>query len=394
MNVAGAAIREEAQRKAGSVGVGDIVVTSAGAIKKWTYVFHGITRVASVRKAPSIAETERVISVIVSRSLRLVEDLNLQSIAFPAIGTGFAGYPVDNVAITMATAIRDHLQGSSRPLCVELWITPDSIEQDLSFLEFFRCFDERIAWIDHVVRSHAVILIHGIRTDARGFDRAGRALRHCDHEIHPVYAGYGFFDAIRFLLPFTWPKRRVIEKIEGTVLEVIGNESIAKVSLIAHSFGTYIAAQLLQRNSSLRLHRLILCGSVLNNHYPWSIHKHQIELVDPNGYPMVRVINDCGWRDVWPVLANFVTWGYGYGGRFGFQTETVLDRFHDANHSDFFEEDFIRKYWISIISAGRVVDAEEERPATPYWLQLSTVLKLPYLLLVAVVVSVTIGAAL
>ena len=37
----------------------------------------------------------------------------------------------------------------------------------------------------------------------------------------------------------------------------------AKLSIIAHSFGTYIIGQILKRGFDLHIHRLILCGSVL-----------------------------------------------------------------------------------------------------------------------------------
>ncbi len=39
----------------------------------------------------------------------------LESIAFPAIGTGIAGFPITLCAEVMLSAVRDHLNGGTTP---------------------------------------------------------------------------------------------------------------------------------------------------------------------------------------------------------------------------------------------------------------------------------------
>ena len=56
-------------------------------------------------------------------------------------------------------------------------------------------------------------------------------------------------------------------------------------------------------------------------------------------------MNDCGSRDIWPVAAKILTWGFGPSGSFGFGTPGVKDRFHEFAHSDYFTADFVRKFW-------------------------------------------------
>lgn len=232
-------------------------------------------------------------------------------------------------------------------------------------------------------RRHTVCLIHGIRTRAEWAERAASVLQASDLSIRAVPLRYGFFDGIRFLLPWSRTRSRPTNRI----IRLLRDEFARKpdhVSVIAHSFGTYILARILQSTSDIRFHRIILCGSIIPDEFPWEDFSHRLDSDANNEW---HAVNDCGMRDIWPVLAASATWGYGSSGRFGFGHGRVKDRFFSIGHGDFFSDEHVRTNWLSYLSAGTVVDGVLERPTTPWWVSLLTVVKVRYLLALIVVLA-------
>ncbi|MEZ4699152.1 MAG: macro domain-containing protein [Rhodothermales bacterium] len=391
---AGDAYKLDAQAKyAGHHDVGDVVVTGAGAIPApCQYVFHAISRRFDDLHLPTEDQARTAIRRIVGKAMALLEPMGLSSIAFPAVGTGAAAFAPEDVALVMADVLRDDLTAREASLDVEIYIYPDDMAGN-TYGTFFKSFDMASGWLGHIVRDHLVVMIHGIRTEARWFDDVTAILREEDHQLNPVSTGYEYFDVVRFLLPFRWAKRRVIERVEEKLLAVIDDPASVKVSVVAHSFGTYVLGEVLQRNPRITINRLILCGAVLPQDFRWSALRDRLTVIDPHEYPTQRLLNECGWRDTWPVLAQFMTWGYGSSGRFGFQSPLVKDRFHDLDHSGFFQEAFVRDYWCPFITEGVIKDSAGKRPPSPWWLQVLTVLKFPILLLGFLALAVWLLAA-
>jgi hypothetical protein len=121
------------------------------------------------------------------------------------------------------------------------------------------------------------------------------------------------------------------------------------LSVIAHSFGTYAIGKILKENPDIRLHRLILCGAILPSEFRWDQIPHSVE---------TEIINDCGIRDIWPVLAQSTTFGYGPSGRFGFGAPGVRDRYHDFGHGGFFQEQFVSNFWLPWFRSGNFVKSK------------------------------------
>jgi len=311
--------------------------------------------------------------------------MNLRSIAFPALGTGYAQFQPADVAIAMAKVIVEDLTAQRKfPIEVSIYLLPEAIGSHVDFREFFNRFDESTGLVHKVVRDHAVVLIHGIRTDARWIERIEHALKQGDHQLYPVADGYGYFDLIRFLLPLNGVRNAVVSKVKARIDYLLRRQpEITKVSVIAHSFGTFLVGEMLRSDPTFRLHRLLLCGAILPIDYPWEDHAEQIEPFNDPNHVTRRLINDCGWRDFWPVFAQSITWGYGSSGRFGFHTPLVRDRYHNLGHSGFFTEAFVNDFWLPALSDGRIADGPVERPSSAWWLQLLTVIKLRYLMLLA-----------
>lgn len=101
----GREIEDEAVKK-GPIPVGQAVVTGAGALKA-KYVIHaavmGIDLQTDARK---IEDATR-------NSLLRAEELGIESIAFPALGTGVGGFPIDECARIMLTEVDKYNVGDT-----------------------------------------------------------------------------------------------------------------------------------------------------------------------------------------------------------------------------------------------------------------------------------------
>ncbi len=110
--VAGAIRRKggpEIQRECdriGSISLGEAAITTGGQLKA-RYVIHA----ASMHLGGRTSEANLRAST--SNSLRLAAERSIKSIAFPAIGTGVAGFPMDRCARVMLEEVRDHLNGQT-----------------------------------------------------------------------------------------------------------------------------------------------------------------------------------------------------------------------------------------------------------------------------------------
>jgi len=94
-------IQEESRRyvrEHGPIPVGGVAVTCAGSLKA-KYVIHAVGPKWNVDPPSKLDEA-------VTNALRRADELNLKSIAFPAISTGIYGYPYDLVAKVMVEVFR------------------------------------------------------------------------------------------------------------------------------------------------------------------------------------------------------------------------------------------------------------------------------------------------
>jgi O-acetyl-ADP-ribose deacetylase (regulator of RNase III) len=84
--------------------IGEAVLTGAGKLRAH-YVIHA----ASMQLGGRTSEVALRNST--RNSLKRAAEQGLKSIAFPAIGTGIAGFPIERCAVVMLEEIRDHLRG-------------------------------------------------------------------------------------------------------------------------------------------------------------------------------------------------------------------------------------------------------------------------------------------
>jgi O-acetyl-ADP-ribose deacetylase (regulator of RNase III) len=86
--------------------IGEAVLTGAGKLRAH-YVIHA----ASMQLGGRTSEVALRNST--RNSLKRAAEQGLKSIAFPAIGTGIAGFPIERCAVVMLEEIRDHLRGTT-----------------------------------------------------------------------------------------------------------------------------------------------------------------------------------------------------------------------------------------------------------------------------------------
>jgi pimeloyl-ACP methyl ester carboxylesterase len=205
--------------------------------------------------------------------------------------------------------------------------------------------------------KHLVVLVHGINTNAQWFGVVLKTLSR--RGFIAVPSGYGIYGIVRFLLPFDWVTKRAVEKVSINIRAAIYLHKPDKISIIAHSFGTFIIFRILAEEFDIDLHRIIFCGSVVDNDFPLQKYLHQFK--NP-------IFNEIGTRDYWPVVAAALTWSYGSVGADGFQRAGVRDRWHkDFRHSDFLTQEFCEKFFIPSL-LGEEVDGDDA-VRFPLWVQ-------------------------
>jgi O-acetyl-ADP-ribose deacetylase (regulator of RNase III) len=99
----GPAIQQECD-KIGTIPLGEAAITGAGLLRA-RHVIHA----ASMRLGESTSEEN--LRAATRNSLMRADENSLKTIAFPAIGTGIAGFPIERCAQAMLEEVRTHLSG-------------------------------------------------------------------------------------------------------------------------------------------------------------------------------------------------------------------------------------------------------------------------------------------
>jgi len=213
-----------------------------------------------------------------------------------------------------------------------------------------------------------VLLIHGIRTEALWHGMVKDILEENDL-VTVIPLKYGYFDAFRFWFPFL-TRKSPVKQLLWRIKDAIANHTADELVIIAHSFGTYAILQILKEEPTIRPNRMILCGSIIPRDFRWDKLPNRPE-----------IINDCASRDIWPILAESTSWGYGASGVFGFGTPGIHDRYHDIGHSGYFREKFVKTFWYSWIHESKYVSGKPERH-TPWWKSVLSILPVNWLIVI------------
>jgi O-acetyl-ADP-ribose deacetylase (regulator of RNase III) len=126
----GPAIQQECDR-IGPIALGEAAITGAGRLRA-RHVIHA----ASMRLGESTSEAN--LRAATRNSLKRGNENSLKTIAFPAIGTGIAGFPIERCAQVMLEEVRAHLGGPT---------TLERVEFVLLDRPTFEVFERKLAKI-------------------------------------------------------------------------------------------------------------------------------------------------------------------------------------------------------------------------------------------------------
>lgn len=216
---------------------------------------------------------------------------------------------------------------------------------------------------------HLVITVHGIRTFGNWQERLESLIRAAAQkdgkDITVLNYKYGYFSAFALL---SLTLRFLTVRRFARALADVARQPWDRIDIVAHSFGTYLVALALRSLSSsqvLKIHTVVLAGSVLPARFDWStLIPHRV----------ARVINECGTNDNVLWLSQAVPL-LGMAGRTGFNGMTgaaLRNRFFAFGHSGYFmkasspSDAFMEDQWLPHFLAEREVVSVDERRST--WL--------------------------
>lgn len=149
----GEAVFEDAQKMI-PASLGDVVVTTAGAMKQ-KHIFHCITidRTGKLQQFESNAQEADVLNHLLQHSVdkcfQLMQAMNLTSIAFPAIGAGTARIPILKVIEQMSVSIARNLGKTNKSLDVEIYLHDIyNLYSPSDYISLFECFAAKAALLE------------------------------------------------------------------------------------------------------------------------------------------------------------------------------------------------------------------------------------------------------
>jgi O-acetyl-ADP-ribose deacetylase (regulator of RNase III) len=137
----GQVIQDDA-RKMLPVKKGDVVVSTAGSLEYQKYIFHCMT-IGEYRTTIANENEVRqlVIKDCINKCFCILQALDIDSIAFPCIGAGTAGFPLKDVAKAMAEAIGTQLSNSQKAYNVELYLYDHKRQKaESDYIDIFESF--------------------------------------------------------------------------------------------------------------------------------------------------------------------------------------------------------------------------------------------------------------
>lgn len=185
------------------------------------------------------------------------------------------------------------------------------------------------------MQAQIVVTIHGIQTAGRW---QKEITPHLAREgLIPYHIDYGWFDVLSFLIK--WTRNRKIAAVRNELRTLVATSGARRVSVVAHSFGTFIAMHaLLRENGNLLYDRVVLTGCILPTSFDWSDLLYQKE--------WVRAVRNERARDDWPVWMAKIASGpwfrwltrldAGDSGAVAFtaQMPELIDSWIDGGHSE------------------------------------------------------------
>lgn len=172
--------------------VGDVVVSSAGEMSQ-KYIFHCLTiddkylqETWAGLVVSSEEKIEKIIRDTIRKSFTLLKALNLNSIAFPVIGSGSAHMPFLYVIEIMADEISKRLLDTNTELAVELYIFDNLDNYQTNKLDFYEIFAFKFAIADYIVQQNK----NAISYKANSIKLSEEDLLYYKNQQHEAFISY------------------------------------------------------------------------------------------------------------------------------------------------------------------------------------------------------------
>lgn len=198
----------------------------------------------------------------------------------------------------------------------------------------------------------AVITLHGIRTRGEWQKRLVPIL--AKNGMVPYPLDYGNFSALDLLSSRAREKKlHWLREMMDFIRQDSGDP---EPSIVAHSFGTYLAGKLIRDFPAQYFDKVILVGSILPTNFPWQklLAAGQVQWV----------LNEYGGLDIWPQVASRLIKDAGDAGTQGFTDKSpfLVQRGYDGfGHSSYFMDGHYQTQWLPTLMQNRRQFAEQLR---------------------------------
>ncbi|UUC96134.1 MULTISPECIES: hypothetical protein [Comamonas] len=207
-------------------------------------------------------------------------------------------------------------------------------------------------------KNIAVVSIHGIATYGQWQNKLRLLIEeHTDTCSFNTYK-YGWFPTLFFAVPSM--RMAEAKRLSDRVRSEFSSGESDHVFVFCHSFGTLLLAEalkiLIAEEITFPRCTIVLAGSVLSCDFDWGFLP---------GDGSINIINDCGVDDDVLLISEAFVSGTGMAGRTGFNgfsSKRIVNRFFRGGHSHYFKSsDFMRMYWLPLLSTAGIANDIENR---------------------------------
>jgi pimeloyl-ACP methyl ester carboxylesterase len=188
--------------------------------------------------------------------------------------------------------------------------------------------------------SRVVFSLHGIKTRGKWQKDLTPLLNQAGFTVVPL--DYGYFLALQLLWKGSRAKK--VDWFRDEYSRQCDRLKCERPSIIAHSLGSYLVAQALEKYPEIRVDLIIFCGAIVRRQFPWK----QIA----NRTQVRAVLNQFGGRDIWARIVEWVVPDAGPSGLLGFEDPggtVVQQKRADFGHSDYFYDLNYSENWIPFL---------------------------------------------
>jgi hypothetical protein len=205
---------------------------------------------------------------------------------------------------------------------------------------------------------HLVLLVHGINTVATWQDELQALARRegldaqGTEPLRVVPVDIGIISPVLFAFPLVWrwaPVRRFLQQYDSLRAQYPN----CRMSVVAHSFGTYVVYRALRWRRRVSFDCMIMAGSLLKRAPNWG------SIFGFGGRPkrVNLLINDIAVRDHWVLLARVFIPFMGPSGLLGFRgmpEPEVTNRRFAGGHNDLLTEEHYKSFWLPVLTRREI----------------------------------------